>query len=332
MEVRVGRSVVLAGMVAVLLLAAACGGEDAKRGSTSKSTVAGDVPNQPAATVGSSQEMAAQAQAPKSSNAGTGAAQAAAPAPNGQPQASGGQLPGTDRKIIYNVFLDLTVKDVQTSFERIGRIAQDSGGLIAESNIRQEGKERRATITIRVPSGRYQDVMGLIRGLGTAESERSNANDVTEEFADLRSRQRNLEATESQLLVFLGQAKNIQEVLQVQDRLNTVRAEIERIKGRMNLLDRLSDLATIQVQLRPESAVTKPAPATTGAVAALRRGWDASTELLGGLGIAALTVAGFSWWLLPVLALALWLVRRETRRRGAAYVPATAPPASGEAT
>jgi hypothetical protein len=256
--------------------------------------------------------------------------QAAGAPPSGQPgqaegQSTTQQLPSIDRKIIHNVFLDLTVKDVPASFERIQRLAQDNGGFVAESNVRTEGKERRASVTIRVPAARYVDVLAAVRGLATnVEAERGTANDVTEEYTDLRSRLRNLEATEQQLLTYLSQAKNIQETFQVQDRINQVRLEIDRLKGRINLYDRITELATIQVQLRPEAAVAQAAKEPSGARAALTRGWDASTEMLGGLAMATLMVLAFSWWLLPVVALAIWLARRGLRRRGTGLLPATA--------
>ena len=165
------------------------------------------------------------------------------------------------------------------------------------------------------------------------DNERGTSNDVTEEYTDLRSRLRILEATEQQLFTILGQAKNTQELLQVQDRLNQIRTEIERVKGRINLYERITELATILVQLRPETAPPPPPPAVKagprGALAALQRGWDASNDLLGGVALVLLTVVGFSWWLLPLLVLAWWLARRELRRRGSSYVPAVSMPADG---
>lgn len=318
---------ILVGLLGMVAVIAACGTESDKK---SESTAAGAPPmafGTAAAGVAETARKAGSTDAVVPAQAGQAQA-ASVPATGGQGGAAQ-QLPGLERRIVYNVFLDLTAKDVQAGFERIATIAETNGGLVAESSVRQENDQRRASITIRVPSVRYQDVMKQIKSLDVkVESERSTGNDVTEEYTDLQSRQRNLEATEQQLLVFLGQAKSIQDVLQVQDRLNAVRADIERVKGRINLLTRLSDLATIQVQLRPEPAMTAPPKKEpAGAFAALRRGWEASTELLGRVAVATLTVVAFSWWLLPLLALGLWVARREQRRRAAQ--PATAAAAGG---
>jgi hypothetical protein len=316
----------LGGLLGVALIVA-CGGKEANL----------DQRAEPAARTadGTAARTTGDRAAPPDAPAAVAAAAAPAPAREAPRTAESGGAPTqtTDRKIIHTLFLDLVVKDVQAEFQKIALIAEQSGGFVAESSLRQENNQRRASITIRVPAGRHQDVLSQIRGLATkVESERATANDITEEFTDLESRRRNLEAAEQQLLVFLGQAKTIQEVLQVQDRLNSTRAEIERIRGRQNLLNRLSELATIQIQLRPEAAPAK-ADVGGGPSAALRRGWEASTELLGGVALGLLTAAAFSWWLVPVVLVVAWLARRTLRRAGRPGPPPPAPePAGGSTT
>src|SRR3972149_7655643 len=87
-------------------------------------------------------------------------------------------------------------------------------------------------------------------------SERSEASEVTEEYTDLEARLRNLEATEASYLELLTGAGDIPDILLVQDRLSQVRQEIEQVQGRINLLDNLTDLATITIQLSlPAAAV-----------------------------------------------------------------------------
>jgi hypothetical protein len=305
---------VLIGLAAAMVLIAACGGERLGKEASSAavrgaSAVPGGAPPEPAGQV---------------STADT--ARSAAPAVAGG-EAAQGAAPTLDRKIVVNVFLDLTLKDVAAGFQRVAAIAAANGGLVADASLRQEGKETRATVTVRVPTERVQTALAQIRELGAVASERTTTRDVTEEYTDVEARLRTLAATEQQLLVLLGQAKSIAEVLQVQDRLTAVRAEIERLQGRQNLLNRLSDLATIQVQLRPE----EPAEAGAGdgsPLAALRRGWEASLAVLGVVGGGLLTALAFSWWLAPLLVIGLWLARRALRARAAAR-PAPPPAAAG---
>ncbi len=221
-----------------------------------------------------------------------------------------------DRKIVQTAALNLQVEEVGPSFEAVGRIATADGGFVASSNFSFQGEKQVASMTIRVPTTRYQDVLREVRALGAkVDSETSNASDVTEEYSDLAARVRNLEATEGQLLLLLlGEATTINEILQVQDRLNGVRGEIERAKGRIALLDKLTELATVTVNLRPVVAVVQVGEG--GGVdlgAEVEEAWAASMAFLGGIAAGVVRVVVFAWWL-PIVGLPLLLILQRWAR------------------
>jgi hypothetical protein len=149
--------------------------------------------------------------------------------------------------------------------------------------------------------------------MGTVQTEESNASDVTEEYTDLQSRMRQLRAEEQQYLALLEEAQNIEQILLIQDRLNGVIAQIEQVQGRINLLDNLSELATITVHLRPLSAGA--GGSGLGPVEAAENAWEASLETLRALAVVAVAVIAYSWWLIPVAALGYLGVRWYSSRR-----------------
>ena len=219
-----------------------------------------------------------------------------------------------DRKITQTASISLQVKAVGEAFQEVGRIAAGAGGFVTSSSFSNEGEEQVASMTIRVPAERFEEVLSSLRGLAVkVESEQSQANDVTEEYTDLGARLRNLEATEAQYLEFLKQAKDIAEVLQVQDRLTTVRADIETVQGRINLLDSLSDMSTVTVHLRPEAAPSSGAGTPSPGDAA-RAAWDASLSTLRAIATVIVAVAAFSWWLVPVLVVLALIGRKLSPR------------------
>jgi len=227
-----------------------------------------------------------------------------------------GQVAGTsiDRKITQTASMNLQVKAVGEAFQEVQRVAAGAGGFVTSSSFSNEGEEQVASITIRVPAMRFQEVLASLRGLAVkVENEQSQANDVTEEYTDLGSRLRNLEATEAQYLEFMKQAKDITEVLQVQDRLTSVRADIESVRGRINLLDSLSDMSTITVHLRPE-ATPSPGGGAPNPGEAARAAWDASLSTLRAIATGIVAVAAFSWWLVPVLVVLALVGRRLSPR------------------
>jgi hypothetical protein len=96
-------------------------------------------------------------------------------------------------------------------------------------------------------------------------------------------------------------------VLQVQDRLNFVRSEIEQIKGRINLLDKLTDLATITVHLRPEAAALAVNGNGVDLGSEVREAWDASLDFLGNFAAGLISVVVFAWWV-PVVGLPAYVI------------------------
>lgn len=241
-----------------------------------------------------------------------------------------------DRQIIRTATIELTVDDVPGAVQRIEIAAAAAGGFVAGSSITieqqpppddpEEAQEirQRGTITIRVPAQSYATVMSTLRGIvddpRDITSLTEDTSEVTEEYSDLQSRLRNLEATEAQYLELLSRAESINDVLLVQDRLNSVRLEIEQVQGRIQLLDDLTSMATVTAFLTLPPLVVPPVEPDTEkswAREAWEDAWSASEDVLEGLGVAAITGGVVMVWLLIPGALLLsgwWIF---TGRRGA---------------
>lgn len=240
----------------------------------------------------------------------------AAGAPESAPGGAGAALASSiDRKIVSTASIQMQVENVGGSFEEVGRIATAAGGFVASSSFSNRGDDQVASVTIRVPAESYQSVLGSLRNLGVkVDAESSDANDVTEQYTDLGSRLRTLEATESQLLTLLERAETISDILTVQDRLNYTRGEIEQVKGRMQLLDDLTSLATITVHLQPVVAGNGGGPSEGVDLGAeVAEAWDASMEFLGEVAAGVVRVVVFAWWV-PVAGVPLLLVYKAMTR------------------
>jgi hypothetical protein len=223
------------------------------------------------------------------------------------------------RKVIRNGTLELGVESVDDSYDRASAVASDLGGYVAESSFSGTVDARNARVVIRVPADRYDDALARLRGLATeVRSISSSAQDVTGEVTDLEAALRNLRAVEAQYVELLSRAQAIPDILQVQERLQDVRAEIDRTEGRRALLTRLTDLATITVQLAP--VTTAPAHAETRTpLDAAGEAWEASLDSIRQVAVVGVSVVVYSWWLLPLVAVASLVARRFVRaRRGTA--------------
>jgi hypothetical protein len=166
--------------------------------------------------------------------------------------------------------------------------------------------ESQATVTIRVPAETYQQVLNEIRGLGEVKSVNSSTSEVTEEYTDLEAQLRHLQATEERYLTLMGSATQINDILALEDRLNQVRLEMERVQGRLQLLTDLTDLATITVTLTPIAAASSQAAVQEPGWAeeAWENAWETSQEVAQALGVAAITAGVIlAWLVIPVTVL-----------------------------
>jgi hypothetical protein len=173
-----------------------------------------------------------------------------APAPTPSPTNGGDQTIDTDRMIIRTANMQLVVDDVRNTIDEVTDLSENLGGFVVNSSSWKEGERVVGQITIRVPSSDFNYAMGILRGMAVeVTSETTSAQDVTEEYVDLEAQLRNLEATEAQLLQLMEKAVKVEDILNVQRELSRVQQDIERVKGRMQYLERTSAMSLIQVSL-----------------------------------------------------------------------------------
>jgi len=133
---------------------------------------------------------------------------------------------------------------------------------VVNSSSWYQDDQLRARLTIRVPSGEFDAAMARLKDLAIrVENRNVSTQDVTEEYTDLDARLRNLEATETELLELLTEVRErtskAEDVLAVYREITNIRGQIEQLKGRMQYLEKMTAMATINVELIPD-VLAKP--------------------------------------------------------------------------
>ena len=223
------------------------------------------------------------------------------------------------RKIVKTADLGLRSKEVRESAARAQQVAATAGGTVLSSQVYKNGDSVTADLVLSVPSEEFERVIEELRGLGQKVTTDSiSGQDVTEEYVDLKSRERNLRATEESLLRLYERAGSVEEALSIQRELTTVRGEIELVQGRIKYLDQRSTYSQITLNIQPVTSPPPPKPTwDPGNVVA--QAWDASLGVLQVMATAIISALVFGWWLTPVLLGGfLWWRRRNRGPRPAA--------------
>lgn len=161
------------------------------------------------------------------------------------------QLVSQQRIIIRTVNMSIVVDEIQAAIDDIARIADEAGGWMVSSD---HSLKHAGSISIRVPATGLDSVVETLRDLATdVESETNSSQDVTDEYYDLQSRLKNQRATEEALIKLLEKAEHVQYALEVQRELTNVQENIERMLGRIKLLEETSaySLITVRLSLAP---------------------------------------------------------------------------------
>lgn len=159
-----------------------------------------------------------------------------------------------DHKMIRTSSLDLIVKNPADTSDKIRRLAENAGGFLVTSDTYGDGNASSALLTIRVPASKFEQVRGEIRKLGLrVESEKLEAQDVTKQYVDQVARMRNLRAQERQYLGILRQAKTVPDTVDVSEKLDEVRGEIEQQQAEFDALSKQVETVAITISLRAEA-------------------------------------------------------------------------------
>ena len=228
-----------------------------------------------------------------------------------------------ERMIIWTGDISLVVKDAGESLEQVEAIAKDLGGYVVNSSSWYQEEQLRARLTIRVPAEEFDTALARLKDLAIrVESRNVSTQDVTEEYTDLDSRLRNLEATETELLELLTEVRErtgkAEDVLAVHRELSNIRGQIEQVKGRMQYLEKMTAMATINIELIPD-VLARPI-----VVAGWQPSGTAGNALRNLVRTFQFIVDAAIWlivYVLPTLVVIaipffiLWLIWRRWRRR-----------------
>jgi len=160
----------------------------------------------------------------------------------------------TEREVVRTSSIDLLVKSPAEANDKIRSLTEHVGGFLVRLQTNGAKDATNATLTIRVPVAHFEEVAAEIRKLGLrVESEQMEAEDVTKQYVDQQARLHNLRAQEAQYLTILKLAKTVKDTLEVSEKLNGVRGEIEQQQTEFETLSKQVETVAITVSLRTEA-------------------------------------------------------------------------------
>ena len=207
-----------------------------------------------------------------------------------------------DKKIIKNASINLEVKNYQSFNDLLlGNIKRFAAYVAQEEQIQTDYKIEN-TITIKVPVDQFDD---LVTALTTGEQKlierKITSDDVTTQVVDTRSRMEAKNQIRLKYLDLLKEARNMEEILNVQKEIDGIQEDIEAANGRIEYLSHSAAYSTINLTY---FQVLDAAAKNDGEVSygtkiwrSFKVGWNWTVEfLIGIISIWPLFFLGFACW------------------------------------
>jgi hypothetical protein len=214
------------------------------------------------------------------------------------------------RLIVRTGQASIEVDSLNPSMTELRRMVQRVGGFVADASV-QSGRNqvRSATLQVKVPSDRFDDLTAGLEPLGRLQFVNVGAQDVSEEFVDLTARVENGRRLEDRLVELLRtRTGKLQDVLTVERELARIREEIERMEGRLRFLKTSAQLSTLSINLFEPPPLVASHPGHSVIAEAFKTAWRNFVGVLAG----AIASLGF---IAPILVLGWGAVVAAKRYR-----------------
>jgi len=198
------------------------------------------------------------------------------------------QKPDWDKKIIKTASLNFEIKEYKSYNSSLREKIKQVGGYTAQEEQNQSDYKIENTLTIKVPVDQFDNAVTLFtNSVEKLNEKKITSQDVTTEVVDTKSRLEAKKQVRQRYMDLLKQAKNMEEILNVQSEINDIHEEIESATGRIEYLGHSSSFSTINLTfyqvLNPSAKDTDQPSFGTKLSNAFRTGWSWVGELFVGI-------------------------------------------------
>lgn len=216
-------------------------------------------------------------------------------------------------KILKDGAIGCELKDYHKDKAAILALIAKHGAYMGSENETKETYRISNDMVIRVSSTQFD---ALLNGIGdiaaNVDFKRITATDVTEEYVDIQTRLKTKKEVEKRYIEFLSRAKNIEEVLKVENELRVIREEIEAKEGRLKFLNDRVAFSTINLNIYQNfdysGSVSKKPGFFNKIGEGIYAGWSGILNFL--------VMLTYLWpvWLIGGALIVVWLRRRKARK------------------
>ena len=152
-------------------------------------------------------------------------------------------------KLVYKCAMSIETMEYQKSYDAIKKALEEVGGIVQyerqtddsnrwyyESYVKRGGTLH-ATISCRVPTAKYNEFVNSVGNVGKVMDKQTSVDNISQEYYDTTTKVQSLKIQEERLLTMLQAATTVEEMLNIEDRLESIRYEISKYETKIVYMD-----------------------------------------------------------------------------------------------
>jgi hypothetical protein len=158
---------------------------------------------------------------------------------------------GEEEKIILNAEIEVEVKDVEKTYDKIIEVIKEEEGYLGGAHFEKKKTGKiEAKVILRIPKGSFEKTLVKIRKLGKVEKFDIQSIDISEEYATLVSELNTLKIIYDKIVEGLKQKRtDIEGAIRLESELTPIAKRIAQIREQLSRYDNLIKMSTITVYL-----------------------------------------------------------------------------------
>lgn len=158
------------------------------------------------------------------------------------------------QKIIYRTNLSVETKTFDEFIEYVNTALEAAGGHIESSQIYGSSYDsyrsnRNATIVARIPAEKRNTFIDQISDQSNVTSINNSSENITLSYVDTESHIETLKIEQERLLSLLEKAEKIEDIIALEERLSSVRYELQNYQSQKNIYDYEVEYSTVTMDI-----------------------------------------------------------------------------------
>ena len=167
--------------------------------------------------------------------------------------------PNDNRKIVKTANISIRTKEYDVFMTALNQKLEQYGGYVeaSEEYNYSTASNRTANMRVKVPAENLDKFIEELSVIGTVVSKSVTSSDITDSYINVESQIKALETEEKTLLGILEKAETLSDVIELQQRLSQVRADLDSLKTQKQQYDGMVSYSGITLDINEVDRVVE---------------------------------------------------------------------------